>query len=397
MATTGKRNRIMNRSRILRTVWRQPLISRVEIARLLGLDKSTVSNVVTDLLEFGVLQEVAEGDASRQGGRKPVLLRTNKRYGNVLGLELQPDYYRAVLCDLEGDVLGSISEEVQREGREFDDYVFSIVKRVDAALHLSQKPLLGIGMGMGGLVDCARGIIYGSIPMEITQPYDFSRTIAERLPVPTFAENDANACAWGELTFHRTRNIHDFLYVLVQVRRSGFGRHLYGGVGVGVGVVLNGTLYAGRASTAGEFRSIFWDNLSSGQFTLTDEEASRVHSDPQIRHRLFREIARNMALVVNILNLQNVFFGGDIMTFASEFRAILQEEINRNWPYDTDVSCTVQASTFGENAVAYGAAGMLLDRLFTDQVFPLGDARNQESHVDMVDQLNQAMVQFGGG
>ncbi len=392
----GKRNKIMNRSRILRSIWLRPLISRVEIARQLGLDKSTVSTIVAELVDFGVVQEVAQGDASSQGGRRPVLLRTNNRYGNVLGLELQPDYYRAVLCDLEGGILGSISEEVEREGRPFDEYVFDIVRRVDSALHLHQRPLLGIGMGMGGLIDCANGIIHGSIPMEIAEEYDFSRQIARRLSVPAYAENDANACAWGELTFHRSRNIRDFVYVLVQIRRSGFGRHLYGGIGVGVGVVLNGTLYSGHASMAGEFRSVYWNEHSEGQFTLTDDEAARVGSDPEVRERLFSEIARNMALVVNVLNLDHVFFGGDVMAYADDFKAILHKEINRNWPYESEVSYNLQPSTFGENAVAYGAAGMLLDRLFTDQIFPLGDTRNRPAHVEMVDQLNEAMIQLGG-
>ena len=103
-----------------------------------------------------------------------------------------------------------------------------------------------------------------------------------------------------------------------------------------------------------------------------------------------------MALVVNVLNLSHVFFGGDIMPYADEFRTILKEEINRLWPYGYQVDCAIQPSTFGENAVAYGAAGMLLDRLFTDQIFPLGHVQDREGHAAVLTKLNEAMVQFGG-
>lgn len=396
MAQAAKRNKLMNRSRVLRAVWRQPHVSRSEVAAALGLDKSTVSVLVSELIEAGVLQEVAEGSASKQGGRRPIMLRINSGYGNVLGLEVQPDYYRAVLCDLEGHVLGSVSEELGRNGREFDDHVSEIISRVDGALGIRGRPVVGIGIALGGLVDSMRGIIYGSIPMEITQAYDFGQRIASKLPVPAYVENDANACALGELTFHRSTDVTDFLYVLVQIRRRGFGNHPYGGIGVGVGIVTNGALYSGRNSTSGEFRSVFCTDSSVGQLTLTDEEASHISTDRDVRLRLFREVATNTALIVNVLNLGHVFFGGDIMSYADEFREVLAEEIDRLWPYGGSVDCVIHPSTFGENAVAYGAAGMLLDRLFTDQVFPVGHVRDRDGHARIITELNEAMVQFGG-
>ncbi len=395
MASAGKRNRIMNRSRVLRAVWRTPLLSRVEIAGRLGLDKSTVSSLVKELIDQKMIHEVAEGDASKQGGRRPVLLRINPTYGLVLGFEFQPDFYRAVLCDLDGRIERRWTENVRREGKPFDEYVFDILNVVLADMGDRRDSLLAIGIAMGGLINSISNRIYGSIPMELAEEYDFQAHIASRLDIPVVVENDANACAWGELTFHRRHDFHDFLYVLVQIRQSEQGRSLYGGIGVGIGVVINGTLYPGSHFTAGEFRSVFWKDGSVGQFSLSDEEAEQVGTDPTIRSRFFRELARNIALIINVLDLSHLFIGGDCLVFREEMESIFHSEIQRNWPYESEVGRKVSFSTLGEDAAAYGAAGLILDRLFSDQIFPLGDIRNRHGLDDLISTLSDAMVLRG--
>ena len=394
MAPAGKRNRIMNRSRILRAIWQQPMRSRVEIAALLGLDKSTVSGIVNKLVEVGLVQEVAEGDASRQGGRRPVQLQIDPTFGCVLGLELQPGLFRASLCNMHGTVLKSWAEERWRGDMSFSDYVLGIIRDLLADVGEQCSSIMGIGVAMGGLVNSIRNEIAGSIPMGIAE-YDFQREISEKLEIPVIAENDANACAWGELTFHRTRNVHDFLYVLVQMRTSEPGRHLYGGIGVGIGVVINGTLYPGANFTAGEFRSALYDGQGTGQFSLTDEEAARVATDPAMRERFFRELARNVAVIINVMNLDHLFIGGDILAYHGEIESVFNEEIQRNWPYESPVQCEIGLSLFGENSVVYGAAGMVLERVFSDQIFPLGDIRNRHGRAEVLSDFNETVMGLG--
>lgn len=389
MATTSKRNRLMNRSRILRVIWHHPGTSRVDIASTLGLDKSTVSSIVSELIESGLVNEVAEADAAPQGGRRRVQLELNATYGYVMGVELQPDFFRAVLTDMTGAVLRSWSAERPRNGRAFEPYVLELLNELLEDTGERRQRLVGIGMAMGGLVNSIRNVINRSIPMEIDAEYDVQRGVAETIGIPVIAENDANACAWGELTAHRGRTVHDFLYVLVQLRGSKAGKHLYGGIGVGLGVAVNGTLYPGSRFTAGEFRSAFWNGEGIGQFTLTEEEAARVPHDPAMRTRLFRELAKNVALIVNVLNLDHVFVGGDVLAYRDELTPILEQEILNNWPYETGVECEIRYSSYGENAVVAGAAGMVLDRLFSDQIFPLGDIRNRHERERVVSHLSE--------
>ena len=138
MASTGKRNRVMNRSRILRVIWHHPGTSRVDVANRLGLDKSTVSAIVTELIEGGLVREMAEGESSPQGGRRPVQLELNAEYGFVLGVELQPDFFRAVLKDLSGTAIRDWEAERPRDGQEFEPYVLALLTELLAAIPLPE-------------------------------------------------------------------------------------------------------------------------------------------------------------------------------------------------------------------------------------------------------------------
>ena len=394
MALASKRNRIMNRSRVLRVIWRQPLLSRIDVANVLGLDKSTVSVVVNELVELGVIEEVAIGDASPQGGRRPVQLQIKQDFGSVLGLELQPGFYRAALCDLHGQIQRQWSGPGRNTEEDFATYLLNLIHGIMTDLGSNQTSVIGIGVAMGGLINSVQNIITGSIPMGL-ENFQFQQEVANKLSIPIVAENDANACAWGELTFHRTSDIHNFLYVYLQIHPSSSRPVVYGGIGVGLGLVINGTIFPGATFTAGEFRSAFWEEGRSGQFSLSDQDALLVTKDAKIRKKLFRELAKNLAVIINVVNLSHVFIGGDVLGYDQELTPIIKDELQKNWPYDTPPVCEIHYSTFGDQAVAYGAAGMMLDRLFSDQIFPLGDIRNRHGRDEILSEFNETIVRLG--
>lgn len=391
MAPAAKRNRVMNRSRVLRAVWQRPLQSRVEVATLLGLDKSTVSGIINELIAQGLVREVSEGAAAPRGGRRPVHLEVVAGYGTVLGVDLQPGLFRAALCDMQGTVLRQWKRERPRGDSSFSDYLLGLIGEILDDLGDERERLRGIGVAMGGLINSLRNEVTGSIPMGLPH-YDFQTEISDKLHIPVIVENDANACAWGELTFHRSQDVHDFVYVLVQMRTEPYSRDFYGGIGVGIGLVINGTLHPGTSFAAGEFRSVLYGGQGTGQFSLSDEEAFHVTSDPAIRARFFRELAANVALIVNVLNVDHLFIGGDIVAYRDDVQPVFEQELQRNWPYESAVQCRTLFSSFGENAVVYGAAGMLLERFFSDQIFPIGDIRNRHGRAEVLRDFNEALM-----
>ncbi len=361
-----KKNRALNTSRVLREVWINKKISRIQIAKNLALDKSTVTNIVSDLLEMGILKEHSEGEASPLGGRKPVLLKLNSLYASVLGIELRPESYNAVLVDLEGNQLYSKYEIAQISGKNLTTAFYDITSTIREEIKKLNIPLLGIGIGLSGVVNPRDGIIRYSIPLQIEREFNFKEKIIDKFDLPLFLDNDANACAWGELAFNRAEELRDFIFLLVEIREVKDKTRIHEKTAVGIGIVINGRVHYGYQYSAGEFRSVFCTPECKGQFSLPDEEAFRIENDREIFIKFLRELSKNTAMIVNTFNLSHVFLGGDIERNKNEVRAILTEEIQANWPNPGIVECSIRFSSMGDKAVAYGAAGMVLHRLFTD-------------------------------
>jgi len=354
----------INVSRVLQKLWFSKGISRVEIARELGLGKSTVTNIVAALMKRNLVKRVKAGESGPAGGRRPTHLMVNGRYGYILGIEIQTDHYTAVAADMLGEVIRSDSGSMR-----FDTDIVSTFQDVTARLRASTRsislPLIGIGVGTAGIIDPHKGIIRKSNPLNIREPVDFYRAIASRQEVPVLIENDAKCCCWGELAFKKTERHANFMFVLGEFRAGRTVKSGYWGIAVGFAFVLNGRVHYGDDFSAGEFQSILWKEPNQGQFSLSDAAARTIRKDRAVLLKVLRELCAHIALLVNMLNLTCVVFGGEISAYRAEVTKILREEIRRNWSYDNAVDCAIEFATLGDKAVAYGAAGMFLERFFS--------------------------------
>jgi predicted NBD/HSP70 family sugar kinase len=248
--------------------------------------------------------------------------------------------------------------------------MLSIIHECTAKLCPDQASLLGVGVGTGGLIDLKKGRIKYSVPLGIQSSIDFSKTVAAKLSVPCLIENDANCCAWGELAFNRDEALRDFLFALVEFRGDPKSIGLSGGIGVGFGIVLGGKVYSGVHGNAGEFRSAFCDGPGELQLSLPKAMISRLSSDREVLVMAADELARNVAMLVNTMDFERVYIGGDIEALDVDFPALLRRRLEENWMYPFPKEVEIHYSSFGGKAVAYGAAGMVLDRLVSDQTLP---------------------------
>lgn len=361
-----KRTKIINTTRILHHIWIQRLASRIDIAKSLSLNKSTVSNIIGELLNAGVLVEDSIGQAGNLGGRKPINVKTNSQFGCVIGLEIRPESYTAIGTDLQGVILFVKTESMCISGSNLKSSIFEIIRRLEQECRRVNRPLIGIGVGTAGPLDPYQQVIKYSIPLKIDSSFDFYEEISRHFPIPVFLENDANCAAWGELAFHRHREMKNFLFTLVEFRDIEQQQWIHEKTSVGLGIVINGSVYYGKDYTAGEFRSIFRGPEHHGQFSFTKEEVHQLEEDSELMDRFIRELSKNLALLINTLNMSQIFLGGHIVRYQSKVQKILREEIRANWPYPDPWSCEILFSSLNDKAVAYGAAGMVLDRLFMD-------------------------------
>jgi hypothetical protein len=366
----------INTARVLQLLWYSKGISRADMARELGLGKSTITNIVGALETRGLVRLVESGQSGPSGGRRPELLAINARCGCILGLEIQTEFFKAVATDLQGEVVFSHSQSMSFGGKGIEAIFAEVIRTLKPQLRKLGLPLIGVGLGVAGIVDGSTGVIVQSNPLGILKRTRFYDEIAGLLDVPVMIENDANCCCWGELVFRKTDRHDSFAFVLGEFRKGRTSGQDYWGVAVGLGLVLDGKVRHGEGFSAGEFKSLLWEPGNSSQFSLNDVEARRVKEDPAVRSRIIRELCEHVAFLVNTLNLSCVVFGGEMATYKEEIVEVLREELRRNWSYDDEVVCAIEFAALGEMAVAYGAAGMFLERFFSipDSVDRDGDS-----------------------
>lgn len=167
----------LNILRILNLIWRAKKISRVEIASVLKMDKSTVTKIISRLEQKNLVQEAAFGESRPQGGRKRVFLEINGSFACAGGIQINTEQMLVCLADLRGTILFERSQKIDE-----DDYAkngFAGILR--SGINLLQEnaarlriPIAGIGLGVPGIVDTENKKIIQSIPLLLEKPFDIA-------------------------------------------------------------------------------------------------------------------------------------------------------------------------------------------------------------------------------
>jgi N-acetylglucosamine repressor len=126
---------------VLRTVYENDAISRADLARITGLTKTTVSEVVGGLIDRGLIEETGLGPSA--GGRAPVLLQVTEHNRHLLGLSLTTSSAQGALLSLRGDIRGRASRSLANvTGEEALAAAYGVL---DELVAQATTPLIGIG------------------------------------------------------------------------------------------------------------------------------------------------------------------------------------------------------------------------------------------------------------
>jgi N-acetylglucosamine repressor len=244
---THQQTRAFNQQLVLRSIYDRNAVSRAEVARVTGLTRTSVSALVSDLLADHLVEEVGRGPST--GGKAPILLRVRADGRHLIGLDLGEAVFSGAVVDLRGNVLRSLSLPLEgRDGDEAIQLVFTLIEGLISGN--GHSPLLGIGVGAPGLVDPRTGTVRWAVNLA-WENLALGPMIEERFGVPVVVANDSQAAAVAELTFGLPFGLRARPANLVVVR---VGR------GIGAGIILNGQLFPGDGSGAGEIgHTIFGD------------------------------------------------------------------------------------------------------------------------------------------
>jgi predicted NBD/HSP70 family sugar kinase len=240
LSASNRIARQINRNLIFNQIRTKQPISRADLARTSGLQRSTVSLIVEELLGEHWIVEGPVGDIPR--GRKPTFLNLNGKRG-VLALDIHPAQTTLAVTDLGGKIISLDSIELPSNPQKVIGVILGAIRKMLQA-HRDHS-FEGIGINLPGRFDpnVERSIFAPNVDWPIGR---IKSRVEKATGLPVVVDNVANACALSEVWFGYSDGSRDLVAVNVSE-------------GIGTGIFANGRLLRGEAGVAGEFGHVQLD------------------------------------------------------------------------------------------------------------------------------------------
>lgn len=341
---TSETARNINRDIVLELIRANQPISRADLSRQSGLQRSTVSQIVEQLIRE---KWVCEGGvASPPRGRRPTLLELNDDLV-VIAVDIHPKQATVATVDLKGRLLSRSQVPMTSDPVASTRLIIDCMQRMKRSL--PRKSIEGIGVSLPGRIDPeTQRLIFA--PNLHWPDFDLKKVIEETMGMPVKMENAATASLLAELTFRRIDGIRDIVMVSVSE-------------GVGAGVFANGRLISGYRGMAGEFghvsldpsglvcscgRSGCWETFASCQAGLRyykelqpqsraitfpellnlAEEGDQSAAEALAKQALY--IGRGLQLIISAVSPRLILIAGDIMPAWHRFGPVIEKEAKQH-------------------------------------------------------------------
>jgi len=376
--------REINLSSVLRYLHAGEPLSRAGLAGLTGLNKTTVSSLVEELLQRGLIREVGLDNSG--SGRPAMLLDLNPGAGLMVGVALGVDFISAILADFVGDIHWRRLQEVDpAEGQEaMIERTLGIVQEAMEVGRGQDARLLGLGIATPGTVDVDQGFLIFSPNLQ-WHNVAYRQIFEQETGLRVFVDNDANASALAEHLFGAARQVQHFISI-------------FAGVGVGGGLFLNGELYRGAGGFAGE---IGHTNFMLEHYRRQDSVIERVRTrlavgrnslvsklmaeqrvalglpiilqaagagDGQCLEALTETgalLGLGIANLINTFNPEMVVFGGPLSEASEYLLPPIEEAIQNTVLPEIAEQAEIVLSPFGGDASVVGAVALAVDAILS--------------------------------
>ncbi|MED5373823.1 MAG: ROK family protein [Myxococcota bacterium] len=361
---------------MLRLIWAEQQLSRAEVSRKVGLSRSTVTGIVSDLIDQGLVFEARM--ARSRGGRPPILLQVREDFRHLVGVELGASHISAVVTDLRGRALRHAhrSVDVQGDPERAQQVLVELILQLLQEQGLSPSDLAGVGLGVPCPLSSPDQLDPNILPA--WSGHAPGARLVEALGVPVLMENDANLGALAELWWGAGQGVGDFSYIKVAT-------------GVGAGHIIGGRVYRGGGGIAGEIGHTTIDihgppcrcGLNGCLEALVGRQSLEQRTGMSLQQILdgaaLREPAALEAIteagtalgiaVANLLNLLNparVILGGTLTRAGDLLLEPMRLSLAQRALFTSVARSKVVLTTLGEDAVARGAATLVLEAALQD-------------------------------
>jgi predicted NBD/HSP70 family sugar kinase len=333
--------RQINRDIILQLIRTRQPISRAELARISGLQRSTVSAIIEQLISELWVREGALARLPR--GRRPTMVELNDEL-LVVAIDLHPTQAAVAVLDLNGRILSRILLPVgsapEQTTRRLIEHIKSLMERHP------EGSFQGIGVSLPGRVDPkSHHLIFA--PNLHWPDFDIKNEIEKAIGLTVELDNAANACLRSEVWFGRLEGVRNAVLVTISE-------------GIGTGILANGRLVPGEHGMAGEFGHIpldpsgplcsckshgCWETFGSCRAALNYYAEFAPRSKRLTFHELLHlgeagdtaavnalkkqahYIGRGLRLITAALSPKVILVAGDVTSAWHHFKGIIEAEL----------------------------------------------------------------------
>lgn len=379
MGNTTPRNskwmRTYNRALILRLIRLHQPVSRVELAKKTSLTKPTISNIVNELKEEGLISERELGVSS--GGRRPIMLELAASDRFVIGIDATQRKLHGVVTNIHGELLDEAWHDERFDTNE--EFIDAIVALYTTLNKRAIGNVIGLGVSVHGMVEAGEGIVLFA-PRFHLHDIPLKRELEKRLEQHVFVENDVRTLALGELYFGEAIGIEEFFYV-------------YAGYGIGGAYVHAGELIDGEHHIAGEIghmrimldgpicscgnrgcleavageRAILNEARQLSHELTLDDLRDAVHLNQDVR-KLYERAGEYIGIatlnMIHLLNPGRILLGGPLFNYAPDVVTNIQERVAQTALTLDARQTDIRVVSWNASQGALGAAALITNEMF---------------------------------
>lgn len=378
---------------ILKEIYKHQIISATEISRLVNLSIPTILTMLDELKQDHYILGAGPGESS--GGRRPNRYMLNPDVCYVLCIDISRYYIEISLFDLANQPV--TQPKILDNGLETIEDILKFIKvEVDNYLMLTKvdkDKVIAAGVSLPGLINSKTGISYSYLN------YDEPATLLleDVLNMPVIVENDMQALARGELAFGLASKKNNVLCLTI-------------GSGIGMGIIIDGTLIKGASGYAGEFGHIkvvengkdchcgkngcletiasinafiqdikkdISNGLGDKLMESVNYDIDRVNLDAVVKmakqgdtfvlkklDELGEKLGQSITTLIHILNPELVIIGGELSTAGDFIIEPIQNSVNKHAITKIRRDAQIVVSELGYKASIMGALAMVMEKIF---------------------------------